>query len=150
MSIDSSVLIWTMINFLLLMLLLNRFLFRPMRSFMKARREKIRAGQEAGSAARQQLAEAEERLQMQERQLRAEIRALQQEHAAALTGARDRARQQAETQVAGQLETFRADLKAQEEALLQTLLPNARDLACLLHDRLLASPHAGEEAQDRP
>ncbi len=147
MSIDSSVLIWTIINFLLLMLLLNRFLFRPLRSFMKARQEKIRAGEAAGEQARLQLSGADMRLQTRERQLRAEIRTLQQDHSAALPGARERARQQAEAQVAGELEAFREELKDREEELLQELLPDARSMALLLRERLLASAGADGEGQ---
>ena len=41
MNVQASVLIWTVINFCILMLLLNKLLFKPLLSFMDARREKI-------------------------------------------------------------------------------------------------------------
>ena len=51
MSIQVSVLIWTMINFFVLMLLLDRLLFQPLLRFMDARREKIDNAREAKAAA---------------------------------------------------------------------------------------------------
>ena len=43
-SINISELIWTVINFLLLVLLLNRFLYKPVISFMENRQARIDAG----------------------------------------------------------------------------------------------------------
>lgn len=45
MTIQPSILIWTLISFCLLMLILDRLLFRPMLSFMDARNERIAAAQ---------------------------------------------------------------------------------------------------------
>ena len=41
MTIQVSVLIWTVITFCVLMFCLNRFLFKPLLSLMDAREEKI-------------------------------------------------------------------------------------------------------------
>ena len=62
MSLDPSTLVWMIINFLLLMILLNHFLFKPMLSFMKQRQDKIDAGLQAGEQARQLLADKETEL----------------------------------------------------------------------------------------
>ena len=43
-SINISELIWTVINFFLLMFLLNRFLYKPVISFMEKRQARIDAG----------------------------------------------------------------------------------------------------------
>lgn len=60
MTIQLPVLIWTVICFLLLMLILDRLLFRPMLSFMDERKARIdRAAEKA--AAEKMLAEAEEK-----------------------------------------------------------------------------------------
>ena len=61
MTIQISVLIWTVICFCLLMLILDRLLFRPMHSFMDARSERIRLAREkkAGLEARLAAQEAE-------------------------------------------------------------------------------------------
>ncbi len=41
MTIQLSVVVWTVINFCLLMLILHKLLFKPILAFMDARREKI-------------------------------------------------------------------------------------------------------------
>lgn len=63
MSIDFSVVFWTIVNFSLLSVLLNKFLFKPVKAFMKDRQERIAAGVRAGEEARLARREEEERLQ---------------------------------------------------------------------------------------
>lgn len=60
MSIQPSVIFWTVVSFLLLLVLLNRFLFKPLLTLMHDRDAKIAAGIAAGETARQALAEAQE------------------------------------------------------------------------------------------
>lgn len=62
MSIDPSTLVWMIINFLVLMLLLNRFLFKPLLAFMDQRQEKIDQGLQAGERAKALLDEKEQEL----------------------------------------------------------------------------------------
>ena len=62
MTIQPSILLWTLITFSLTIFVLNRFLFRPMLAFMDKRQEKIdRASAKKAENARR-LAEAEEAL----------------------------------------------------------------------------------------
>lgn len=62
MTVQPSILLWTVITFCLTMFVLNRFLFRPMLAFMDKRQEKIdRAAARKAENARR-LAEAEENL----------------------------------------------------------------------------------------
>lgn len=65
MTLQPSVMIWTIINFCLLMLVLDRLLFRPLFKVMDAREEKIgrvrRAAAEREEARIRAAAEAEER-----------------------------------------------------------------------------------------
>lgn len=51
MSLDLSVIVWTILTFGVLMLVLNRFLFRPVRAFMQQRQERIDRGLAAAQAA---------------------------------------------------------------------------------------------------
>lgn len=56
MTIQLSVLLWTVITFCILMFLLNRFLFKPLLAFMDAREQKIaraRSRQAEAALARQ-------------------------------------------------------------------------------------------------
>jgi len=51
MTIQISLIIWTVIGFTVLALILNRFLFKPLLKVMDARNEKIRKGEEERRAA---------------------------------------------------------------------------------------------------
>ncbi len=51
MTIQISLVIWTVIGFVVLSLLLNRFLFKPLLNVMDARNEKIRKWEEERKAA---------------------------------------------------------------------------------------------------
>lgn len=62
MSLDPSTLVWMIINFLVLMLLLNRFLFKPLLTFMQQRQDKIDEGLQAGERAKALLEEKEQEL----------------------------------------------------------------------------------------
>lgn len=59
MTIQLSVVIWTVICFCLLMLILNRLLFRPLLKFMDARQEKIDLAAQKRKADEEALAKAE-------------------------------------------------------------------------------------------
>lgn len=62
MTIQPSILIWTLISFCLLMLILDRLLFRPMLSFMDARSERIAAAARKKEADAEALSKAEAEL----------------------------------------------------------------------------------------
>ena len=51
MTIQISLVIWTIIGFTVLSLILNKFLFKPLLKVMDARNEKIRIGEEERQAA---------------------------------------------------------------------------------------------------
>lgn len=59
MTIQPSILIWTLICFAVLMLVLDRLLFRPMLSFMDKRNEKIAAARKKKSENERLIHEAE-------------------------------------------------------------------------------------------
>ncbi len=62
MTIQVSVLLWTVICFCLFVFIVNRFLFRPLFAVMDQRQEKIRNAQQKQEAHTQALAEADEAL----------------------------------------------------------------------------------------
>ena len=76
MSIDVSVLLWTIINFIVLMVLLNIFLFKPVHKILDERKERIDSGLAAGEQARQAKRENDERLQAEVDNSRANARKL--------------------------------------------------------------------------
>ena len=78
LSINISELIWTVINFFLLLFLLRRFLFKPICAHMDARQARIDAGLEKEREAKAALQKADERLAEEELAAREEARALLQ------------------------------------------------------------------------
>lgn len=68
MSLDLSVIVWTILTFGVLMLVLNRFLFRPVRAFMQQRQERIDRGLAAAQAAGDKRRKLEEQLQEERQQ----------------------------------------------------------------------------------
>lgn len=65
MSIDLSTMVLMMISFVVFMLLLNVFLFKPILTFMQQRQQKIDAGIQSGEKAKQMLSSKQEQLQAQ-------------------------------------------------------------------------------------
>lgn len=60
MSIEPSVVVFTIINFILFTLIVNGLLFKPMLRHIHERNDRIRAGKEAGEKASKIIAESEE------------------------------------------------------------------------------------------
>lgn len=94
MTIQISVLIWTVICFCLLMLILDRLLFRPIHAFMDKRNERLRLAQEKKTRHEEQL------------------KALEEEHEAAV----EEARLTAEREAQERLELARREAAAAVEA----------------------------------
>lgn len=63
MSIDLSIFIWTIINFVVLMVLLNLILFKPIHKILDERKERINSGLAAGEEARAAKLANDKRLQ---------------------------------------------------------------------------------------
>lgn len=76
MSIDLSVFLWTIINFVVLMVLLNIFLFKPIHKILDERKERINSGLAAGEEARKAKIANDERLQAEVDANRANARKL--------------------------------------------------------------------------
>ena len=85
LSINISELIWTVINFLLLLLLLRRFLYKPICEFMDARQARIDEGLNKERAAQDALRAEDERQDEEQQAARAQARAMLQQ-AEAQTG----------------------------------------------------------------
>ena len=79
LSINISELIWTVINFLLLLFLLRRFLYRPICRFMDARQARIDAGLEKERAAQDALRAEEARQDEEQQEARTRAKSLLQQ-----------------------------------------------------------------------
>ena len=120
LSINPSELIWTILCFLALLFLLNRFLYRPLVRFMDERKARIDAGLQEEAEARAALDE-DARLLEQERQetlartaeeLRADKKKNEEHRAAAVVEAKLRA---AEAAQMGRAETVALYAETDEE-----------------------------------
>ena len=137
LSINPSELIWAVVNFLLLLFLLNRFLYKPLLRFMDARQAKIDAGLEEERQAGQAVQDNKDRL--------AELKAECQEEAKQMIARADAAQQEELTQAIAQAkkaasETRKAtaqELADRRDAEAERLAAAEPELAELLSRRLL-------------
>ena len=106
MTIQISLVIWTVIGFVVLSLILNRFLFKPLLKVMDDRSEKIKAGEEKRKA----------ELEHQEKVRKAlEVANAAHEQEARLAAERELANERKKT------ETIIADKKAEYDAELEKI-----------------------------
>lgn len=138
MTIQPSVLIWTILCFCLAMLILDRLLFRPMLAFMDARKKRLTDAKERAAAIQEQAREAE--LQAAERASRLEEQR-RQDNAARLAEAQTVAGQTlSELQKSEQqaLTEYEHSLAEQKPALEAAVFAAAEELSELLAGQFLA------------
>ena len=136
MTIQISVLIWTIICFCLLMLILDRLLFRPIHAFMDARSERLRLAREKKSRHEALLAEQEA-----ERSAAAEAAqlSLARETQEKLEDARREAAAAVEAAEAGHLERIeetKAAIETERKEMTEKLSGRVDDLARSFAEKL--------------
>lgn len=136
MNIQLSVVLWTIICFVLLMLILHNLLFKPVLKVLDARREKIenvaakkaeweKAGQEHAAM----LAEREEQFARErQQQIREEVEAIRQDSKRTVELAKE-ARMEL-------VDSYRSYVEAEREAILRRLSVHASELATAFADKL--------------
>ena len=124
MSIDFSVLIWTVICFLLMMVILQRLLFKPIRTFMKERQAQIDEGIAAGAQAKAALAQQQLALQEQVAEKQNAIQQSQKQIEVRKLQLHEQAAEEAESHAIHDRELLQAGLDEEEEELLRTLSEN--------------------------
>lgn len=137
LSINLSELVWTIINFFLLLFLLKRFLFDPVSRFMDEREARIHEGREAERRAQEKLEENAR----QQSERKAEFR----EQAAAILNeaAQDDARRTADAYTAARekaaelQQTGEAELRDRHTREAEALKAREPELAALLASHLL-------------
>lgn len=137
MSINPSELIWTVINFFLLLFLLKHFLYTPVLRFMEDRQARMDAKLNEEKQAQTKVEENDARLQSQKAKSREEAKRilaqsgdeLEKRHAEAMSQARA-----ASSQV---LKDGEAALSEQREKTAEALRTATPELAELLAKRLL-------------
>lgn len=136
MNIQVSVVLWTVICFVLLMLILHNLLFKPVLRVLDARREKIENAaakkaewEKAGQENAAMLAEREKQFNIErQRQIKEEIEAIRQDSKNSVELAKEaRLRLVAD---------YRAHVDAEQAAILSRLSGHAAELATAFADRL--------------
>lgn len=136
MTIEPSLIVWTVLCFFALMLILKKLLFQPMLTFMDTRNAKIEAARKAKEDARTEY-EAEARHLADERA--AQEAQLRQSGAEALEQAQEELRRettQKRAEAAQRLAENRAALAEESERITRELEPQLSDLALDLVNHL--------------
>ena len=136
MTIEPSLIVWTVLCFLALVLILKKLLFQPMLTFMDTRNAKIEAARKAKEDARTE-DEAEARRLADERA--AQEAQLRQSGAEALEQAQEELRRettQKRAEAAQRLAENRAALAEESERITRELEPQLSDLALDLVNHL--------------
>ena len=136
-SINLSELIWTVINFLLLMLLLTRFLLTPIRKVMDARQAKVDAGLEEERRAQARVQENDEKIAAEQARSREEARRILNDSGSAVEQRRSESLAQAQKAAEAARQEAAAELVARREAEERSLDAAQPELAELLAKQLL-------------
>ena len=138
MTIQISVLLWTVITFCILMFFLNKFLFKPLLAFMDAREKKIASARERREKAALALETAER--EAEQRRRAAEKQARDAAAAAILDAKRLAAKQtaEAENKYALLLEQRRSEMETEKRELQQNLDAGMDDLVTAFVQKLVS------------
>ena len=138
MTIQISVLLWTVITFCILMFFLNKFLFKPLLAFMDAREQKIASARERREKAALALETAER--EAEQRRRAAEKLARDAAAAAILDAKRLAAKQtaEAENRYALLLEQRRSEMETEKRELQQNLDAGMDDLVTAFVQKLVS------------
>ena len=148
MSIDPSTLVLMIINFVVLMLLLNIFLFKPVLNFMQQRQQRIDAGKNAGEKATELVQQKKDEISA----MKAAARKDSAQRIAAAARESDEAVKQSVKQQAKLIEKRRQDeaakLYAEEEQLVKAVEQDIDSFVGMLQDRLVSSTQNNKNTVD--
>ena len=137
-SINISELIWTVINFFLLFFLLNRFLYKPVLSFMEARQARIDAKLREEEEAKACIEDNDARIQDEMARSREEAKKLLALNAEEIEKHNAEVLQEAKKASAQNRKDSEAALAQNKEKTAQQLHEAAPELAAMLAERLLS------------
>lgn len=138
--------IWTIISFFLFMFLLNKFLFKPVMSFMDERKARIDAGLEEGKKANVALKENEARLAKELAEKGGEARNVICEARSEAEKAKSETLGTAHAEAEKLHKNVRERVKVEEDAAVKELDGSMPELVAILSGRLLGSDVSGEAA----
>jgi F-type H+-transporting ATPase subunit b len=121
LEISIPTLIWTVINFFLLLFLLNKFLFKPVMKFVDQRNEKIKAGIQEGKDAEKLLAETQGKLKEELAEANAQAREIIEKGKTLDAQKRAKSLEGTHKQVSEMKEKIRVDIKSEESTLKEEI-----------------------------
>ncbi len=137
MSIQISVTIWTIICFILAMLILNNLLFKPVLENMDKRREKITAAKAKRAECESLIAENERLVAAKKAEYAANEKKLIKERVEKVAADRRKAVEAAKEVRLHKLDETRRNTEAEEKEILSKLSSHAEELAVMLADRIV-------------
>ncbi len=138
MTIQLSVLVWTVICFCLLMLILNNLLFKPMLTFMDKRKEKIDAAQKRKAEIEKSEREYAENLESRrEKFLLDEAKRAEEAINSAMKKA-DEMEKTAELENEKRIELAKADVEIEKSELSEKLDESVEELAQAFVTRIVS------------
>ena len=137
-SINISELIWTVINFFLLLFLLNRFLYKPVISFMEQRQAQIDAKLREEEEAKVRIEENDARILDEKARSREEAKKLLALNAEEIEKHNAEVRQEAKKASVQNRKDSEAALSQRQEKTAQQLHEAAPELAAMLAEKLLS------------
>ncbi len=137
MTIQISVTIWTVICFILAMLILNNLLFKPILSVMDKRREKIAAAKGKKAERESLIAENEKLLAEKAAEHKANEKKLIKERVEKVSSDRKKAVEAAKEVRLRKLDEARERTEAEEKEILSKLSAHSEELAVMLADRIV-------------
>ena len=137
MTIQISVTIWTVICFILAMLILNNLLFKPILEIMDKRREKIDAARVKKAERESLIAENERLLAEKAAESKANGKKLIKERVENIASDRKKAIEAAKEVRLKKLDETRERTDAEEKEILAKLSSHSEELAVMLADRIV-------------
>jgi F-type H+-transporting ATPase subunit b len=137
LGIEPRMLIAQIINFIILLVLLRVFLYRPVLTMLQQRRERIAESMRQADEVKQQLARAQQEYERTIQQARREAQAIvaeASEHGKRLI---EDARQRAQAEAQADLERARAQIRLETQQAIAQLRNEVADLAVLAAGRIV-------------
>ena len=137
-SINISELIWTVINFFLLLFLLNRFLYKPVISFMEQRQARIDAKLREEEEAKARIEENDARILDEKARSREEAKTILAQNAEELEKRNAETMQEAKKNSVQNRKASEEALAEKQKRTAEQLRTETPELAALLAERLLS------------
>ncbi|MBQ7936555.1 MAG: hypothetical protein IJ333_09480 [Clostridia bacterium] len=138
MTIQISIIIWTILCFIALMLILHNWLFKPVLAVMDKRRERIEKAAARKAEAERLTAEHQQKLQEQKAAYAAEQKAQLKAEAEKIQSNSKKAVVEARHARLNEVEEYRQKMEQEQEEILTALKPYAKGFASAFAKRLIS------------